>query len=303
MSIKIKINWDNENVVSESVRIYRADSAFTSTSLPLLLTEIVGNVYEYEDLTTVEDQTYFYMLSAKLGDEEIFTECFEVAAKTAIWLDSSVFVTQYSNRAASYHGVSHIISTTNFGISLSGTNKWSGSILAPNGKIYCAPNFSANVLIIDPVNNTALRTNFGLDLVGEYKFSGSVLAKNGKIYCIPNISTKILIIDPSNNTAELTDFGLNLSGTSKFRKAFADGLGNIYMLNALHANMLRIDTISNTVQGVLLTSDSYASMTLAQNGKMYAIPDEASTVAIFEPKSITESPHIKFCLSPHINKT
>lgn len=84
MSIKIKINWDNENVVSESVRIYRADSIFTPTSLPPLLTEIVGNVYEYEDLTTVEDQTYFYMLSAKLGEQEVFTECFDVVAEQDI---------------------------------------------------------------------------------------------------------------------------------------------------------------------------------------------------------------------------
>lgn len=78
MSVKVKINWDNENVVSESVRIYRADSAFTSNSLPPLLTEIIGDVYEYEDLTTVQNQTYFYMLSAKLGDQEMFTDCFEV---------------------------------------------------------------------------------------------------------------------------------------------------------------------------------------------------------------------------------
>ena len=80
MSIKIKINWDNENVVSESVRIYRADSIFTPTSLPPLLTEIVGDVYEYEDLTTVENQTYFYMLSAKLGEQEVFTECYLIEA-------------------------------------------------------------------------------------------------------------------------------------------------------------------------------------------------------------------------------
>lgn len=78
MSVKIKINWDNENVVSESVRIYRADSIFTPTSLPPLLTEIFGDIYEYEDLTTVENQTYFYMLSCLLGDQEVFTECFEV---------------------------------------------------------------------------------------------------------------------------------------------------------------------------------------------------------------------------------
>ena len=80
MPVKIKINWDNENVVSESVQIYRADSTFTSTSLPPLLTEIVGDVYEYEDLTTVENQTYFYMLSAKLDEKEVFTDCFEVLA-------------------------------------------------------------------------------------------------------------------------------------------------------------------------------------------------------------------------------
>ncbi|WP_218956380.1 hypothetical protein, partial [Acinetobacter sp. YH12073] len=84
MSVKIKINWDNENVVSESVRIYRADSVFTSANLPPLLAEIIGNVYEYEDLTTVEGQTYFYMLSAKLGDQEVFTECFDVVAEQDI---------------------------------------------------------------------------------------------------------------------------------------------------------------------------------------------------------------------------
>lgn len=83
MPVKIKINWDNKNPVSESVRIYRAASAFTSNNLPLLLTEILGDIYEYEDLTTVENQTYFYMLSAKLGDEEVFTECFEIIASKA----------------------------------------------------------------------------------------------------------------------------------------------------------------------------------------------------------------------------
>ena len=89
MSVKIKINWDNENVVSESVRIYRADSAFTSTSLPPLLTEVIGDVYEYEDLSVTENQTYFYMLSTKLDDQEIFTECFEVKAAISLYPDIS----------------------------------------------------------------------------------------------------------------------------------------------------------------------------------------------------------------------
>ena len=78
MAVKIKINWENESVMSESVRIYRADSAFTSNSLPPLLAEVVGDIYEYEDLTTEKDETYFYMLSARLGEQEVFTDCFEV---------------------------------------------------------------------------------------------------------------------------------------------------------------------------------------------------------------------------------
>lgn len=78
MSIKIKIHWDNENAVFESVQIYRSDSIFTPANLPAVLEEIVGDVYEYEDLDISGDQTYFYMLSAKLGEREVFTECYKV---------------------------------------------------------------------------------------------------------------------------------------------------------------------------------------------------------------------------------
>lgn len=80
MPVKIKINWDNENIVSESVRIYRADTTFTSATLPPLLVEILGDVYEYEDLTTAVNETYFYMLSTKLGEQEVFSDCYSVLA-------------------------------------------------------------------------------------------------------------------------------------------------------------------------------------------------------------------------------
>lgn len=89
MPVKTKINWDNENAVSESVRIYRADSAFASTNLPPQLAEIIGDVYEYEDLGVIEGQTYFYMLSSFLGEQEVFTECFEVntsIVSTGMWI-------------------------------------------------------------------------------------------------------------------------------------------------------------------------------------------------------------------------
>lgn len=107
MSVKIKINWNNENVVSESVRIYRADSKFTSNNLPPLLAEIVGDVYEYEDLTTVENQTYFYMLSCFLDEQEVFTECFEVLAEKQIsYVSLSLTGSVYRNAGSGTTSVS-----------------------------------------------------------------------------------------------------------------------------------------------------------------------------------------------------
>lgn len=76
MSIKIKVSWDDHNVVSEGVRIYRSNTAFTSSNLPAVLAT-VPTLDEYEDLDVIEGQTYFYMLAAYLGEQEVFTECFE----------------------------------------------------------------------------------------------------------------------------------------------------------------------------------------------------------------------------------
>ena len=76
----------------------------------------------------------------------------------------------------------------------SGSEKWVGGVLAPNGKIYCMPYSSTSVLIIDPVTNTADTTTIS-GLTGNNKWFGSVLAPNGKIYYIPFISTSVLVVN------------------------------------------------------------------------------------------------------------
>ena len=78
MSVKIKITWDDLNVISEGVRIYKNASAFTSSSLPAVYTTVTYGVVEFEDLDVVEKQTYFYMLSSFLDEQEVFTDCYEV---------------------------------------------------------------------------------------------------------------------------------------------------------------------------------------------------------------------------------
>ena len=73
--------------------------------------------------------------------------------------------------------------------SLSGTNKWLGGVLAPNGRIYCVPLSSTQILEIDPETQT---TQLFGSLAGVQKWSGGVLAPNGRIYCVPYNSTQVL---------------------------------------------------------------------------------------------------------------
>ena len=88
--------------------------------------------------------------------------------------------------------------------SLTDTNRYQGGVLAPNGKIYCLPALSSNVLIIDPINNTLDTTTIrGLDGT-SFKCYGGVLAPNGKIYGIPTSVSYVTIIDPVTNTVDTT---------------------------------------------------------------------------------------------------
>ena len=56
--------------------------------------------------------------------------------------------------------------------SLSGTNKWVGGVLAPNGKIYGIPFGSTTILEIDPEAQTA--STFGSVGTGAWKWYGGV---------------------------------------------------------------------------------------------------------------------------------
>ena len=88
------------------------------------------------------------------------------------------------------------------GATLTGTAKWYGEVLSPNGKIYSIPFNSTDILIIDPVANTATRSAMGAtNLSHNAKWIGGVLAPNGKIYGIPYNSTNILTITPELNTS------------------------------------------------------------------------------------------------------
>ncbi len=151
-----------------------------------------------------------------------------------LWSENNVqgkyYITAFGNNLKSFSQT-----TTLFG-SLSGTVKWQGGVLAPDGKIYGIPYNSTQVLEIDPVAKTT--TLFG-SLSGTAKWQGGVLAPNGKIYGIPFSSTQVLEIDPIAKTTTL--FG-SLSGTVKWQGGVLAPDGKIYGIPYNSTQVLEIGT-------------------------------------------------------------
>ena len=160
--------------------------------------------------------------------------------------------------------------------SLSGSAKWIGGVLAPNGFIYGIPINSTTVLKIDPRKDTV--TTFGSLSGDTNKWAGGILAPNGFIYCIPLNSTTILKIDPTDDS--VTEFG-SLAGTSKWLSAVLAPNGIIYGIPFSSTAVLKIDTNDDTIT----TFDSLAGNTkwyggvLEPSGRyIYGIPYDSTTV-------------------------
>ena len=86
------------------------------------------------------------------------------------------------------------IDTTSIsGLDVHGSAAYHGGILAPNGKIYAIPFYTAeDILVIDPETNT-FDTIPGLE-TRVVKYGGGVLSPNGIIYGIPINSKNVLQI-------------------------------------------------------------------------------------------------------------
>ena len=149
--------------------------------------------------------------------------------------------------------------------------KWSGGVLAPNGKIYGIPATSRYILEIDPFARTA--TTFGNVGDGDRKWSGGVLAPNGKIYGIPNdySNHSVLEIDPFARTA--TTFGnVGLAGQrSKWSGGVLAPNGMIYGMPDGSEDVIEIDPVNRIVSTFYTGQNGTRGGILAPNGKIYGI--------------------------------
>jgi len=185
----------------------------------------------------------------------------------------------------------------------SGSNKWYGGVLAPNGKIYCVPGAATSVLIIDPQTDIAdTSTISDIPLTGgpSPDWLGGVLASNGKIYCIPWEASNVLIIDPMMNTVD-TDTISDLGGGNKWHGGVLARNGKIYGIPYDSDTVLVIDPTTDTFTTIPIPDpgpsgprpgdpSKWYGGVLAPNGKIYCIPWKADFVMIIDPESDTLDP-------------
>ncbi len=182
-----------------------------------------------------------------------------------------------------------------FGASISGTeSKWWGGVRGPDNKIYGIPFNAVDILIIDPVTNTATRSTMGANISGSNKWASGCLGPDGKIYCAPFNAPDVLIIDPVAGTAVRTNFGLDLSGSVKWAGAVLGADNKIYFIPRNSTNILIIDpatgTASRSTMGADLTgSNKWSGGILAGNGKIYGVPRDSLNILIIDPASGTAS--------------
>lgn len=191
--------------------------------------------------------------------------------------------------------------TTNAGITISGElatfgltiptgNKWSGGVLASNGKIYCVPYDATTILVIDTNTNTAVMDTLGATLTGTAKWFGGVLGSDGKIYCIPHSATNILVIDPVTNTATTPTLGANLTGTLKWEGGCIGKDGKIYGIPSSATDILIIDVVAGTAtrsaMGATLTGASkWRGGVTSRTGKIICSPRSSTDVLVIDPST------------------
>lgn len=169
--------------------------------------------------------------------------------------------------------------------------------LGPDGKIYELPFLaSANIMVIDPSNNSVSSQSFGLSGLGTTgNYIASVLHPNGKIYAPPLNTNHCLIFDPVAGTTEKQTWGLTFSGSNQYNNAVLGKDNKIYCVGQAR-NVLIIDPVANTA----VTSDLSGTMPnvtqaykwigsvrSVKNDKLYFGPYQQQTYLVIDTDSQT----------------
>jgi streptogramin lyase len=172
---------------------------------------------------------------------------------------------------------------------------FAGAVLGTDGNIYCISHHSSvgHIHVFNP--NTLTWTHISAPSSVAGKWNGGCLAPNGNIYLAPNGETQALMIDIALQTA--TRIGTNLgTGQAKWCDPCLAPNGMLYCAPLWDTHVLKIDPNTNTTQRVggslgTVGVAKWVSFTLANNGKLYALP-VGLNVGILEFDPVSETSNI-----------
>lgn len=152
----------------------------------------------------------------------------------------------------------------------SGTDKWVGGVLLPNGNVVCIPSTNAYVGIYDPCRNIM---SLGQNTTG---FNGGVLLPNGNVICVPSSNTFLVEIDPTKQSPTAT---LNISHGSAGASPYCFGgcllpNGNVILAPASGNAMIydyRTRSVSN-VAGYTTGTLKYSGACFSPTGSIILAP-------------------------------
>ena len=183
--------------------------------------------------------------------------------------------------------------------SVSALGKYGGSALSNRGFIYCFPDNSNNVMIINTYTNTVDTTtisninNTTYPVLGstQYLFTGGVTVGNN-IYAVPQRARAIMNINTVNNSVSFIDISSLCDVSDNWYGAVLGTNGNVYGMNHVNTSILRFDPSTNIASKIPITGLSgsapyYAGGVLAPNGNIYGIPFRATSIVVVDTSNNT----------------
>jgi len=161
----------------------------------------------------------------------------------------------------------------------SGTNKWWGGAIAPNGKIYGTPFSSSSVLVLDPDSPIVSLT--GTHTLATYDDSTRLLSGSGSSFQTElTIGDNVIITTSSGST--YTGHVEFISSQTSLKLVLQLGVSLTVAGNITNLQRTKRADIE-TIQG--LSTALWRGSVLAPNGKIYSMPSGSSRVLITDPQS------------------
>ncbi len=179
----------------------------------------------------------------------------------------------------------------NGSIGLSGTVKYIGQCLTPQGLTFFAPFDEPDVLVYDHRQRRAFK--LGLNLPGTSRYGAAVYSPvDGNVYLIPYTAQNVCIINPVTFAVSFTTFGLTLTDTVKWDGAVHALNGKIYGVPRNSTTILIIDVAAGTAtrsnMGATLTgSGKFNGGCLLPDGKILCPPRDAEDFLLIDPAAGT----------------